>query len=87
MLGWWRGWRVKGLCPAVVTPAGRGTAGMRGSVRQGRERKGRLVLVLRGLGGRGVIRRQIFLENQEDFSEQVCWVLKKENVGPRKISA
>ena len=24
------------MCPAVVTPAGRGTAGMRGSVRQGR---------------------------------------------------
>ena len=57
---------------------------MRGSARQGRERKGGYVLVSRGVGGRDAIRKKIILENQEDFTERVCWVPKKEKRKARK---
>ena len=61
---------------------------MRGSARQGRERKGGYVLVSRGVGGRGAIRKKIVLENQEDFTEQVCWVQKnKQNKKTEKVTS
>ena len=73
-----------GLCPAVVTPAGRGTAGMRGSVRQGRERKRGSVLAVRDSGEGGAIRRKSLLEGTEECTEQICLVPEKVNYKTKK---
>ena len=57
------------MCPAVVTPAGRGTAGMRGSVRQGRGGRRQYALAVNSSEGKGAITlkeiEKIKVENQK----------------------
>ena len=51
--------------PAVAIPAGRGTAGMRGSVREGSGGRRFYAPAARGSGEEGVIKEKEGQENQE----------------------